>query len=373
MNKPNNASLMKEQNRLNILNLVRQAPVSRAELARKTGLTRAAVSIIVDGLIAENLIIEGDQLESTSGRHPTALKINPTAFYSLGIDISRGGCFLALIDFGGNIIKEDFFEFCYSLEKTVDKIIKRLLLLAGDYKIMGVGVTSPGPADIKSGVILSPPGLDLFNHFNIVEALKKEIHLPIYFEKDTNALALAEKAKTNSDNFLFLLADHGLGGAFIKDGALYKGNNGFGCEIGHITLDFTGKQCFCGNRGCAELYTSIPATVELAGEEDYNILCAKAKRDDPIAAGALKYQGKMLGHTIVSCLNIFEPESIILGGELLHGAFILIPEIEEVIKKQALSRGTNTPLIHISCLNKNPRAFASANLVFENYFGKDRL
>ncbi len=371
MNKPNNSSLMKEQNRLNILNLIRQNPVSRAELARQTGLTRAAVTIIVDGLIEEKLIIEGEQLKSSSGRHPTLLNINPSAFYALGVDISREGCFLTLIDFGGNIIKEDSCNFSFTPKETVNEIAKRLLKLKENYKVLGIGVTSPGPADTENGIILSPPHLDLFNNFNIVEALKNEIDLPICFEKDTNALALAEKTKTNSNNFLFVLADHGLGGAFIKDGTLYKGKGGFGCEIGHITLDFAGKECFCGNRGCAELYTSIPATLENAKEKTYEDLCLKAQNNESLPIDALTYQGQMLGHTLVSCLNLFEPEAIILGGQLVQGASYLIPEIEKVIKKQAISRDINVPIVSVSCLNKSARSFASANLVFENYFRKD--
>ena len=102
MNKPNNSSLMKAQNRSLCLSLIRQEPLSRAELARKTGLTRAAVSIIVDGLLNEGVIIEGDAVKSLNGRHPTLLHLNPTAFYILGIDILRDGWLLVLTDFVGN-------------------------------------------------------------------------------------------------------------------------------------------------------------------------------------------------------------------------------------------------------------------------------
>ncbi len=369
MTKPNNASLMKAQNRSLCLSLIRQEPISRAELARKTGLTRAAVSIIIDGLLSEGIIKEGDAIKSQNGRHPTLLHLNELAFFTIGIDISRDGWLVVLTDFTGNIIKSSVGDFLETEDATILNIKKEINQLKNEYNnILGIGIIAPGPVDAKNGVILNPPDLKIFNNFNIVEAIKNATGIDnICFEKDTNAFALAEKVISKRDNFLYLLADSGLGGAFIKDGLLFKGANGFGCEIGHISLDINGESCFCGNRGCAELYTANPRIAKRGNQKDYFTLCKKAKEGDTLSCEALKYQGKILGQTLVSFMNLFEPQSIVLGGDLINGAFITIKEIQKVLKACALSRNENEVNICTSSLKENLRAVACANLVVENY------
>ena len=372
MNKPNNSSLMKAQNRSLCLSLIRQEPVSRAELARKTGLTRAAVSIIVDGLLNEGVIIEGDAVKSLNGRHPTLLHLNPSAFNIIGIDILRDGWFLVLTDFSGNIIESYAEKFKKTETDTINSISENVNKLKKEYKnLLGIGIIAPGPVDLQKGVILNPPDLKLFNNFNIVEAIKDATGIDnVCFEKDTNALALAEKIEGNRDNFLYLLADSGLGSAFIKDGLLFKGALGFGCEIGHISLDINGEACFCGNKGCAELYTANPRIAKMGNQTDYNTLCIIATKGDEKAVSALNYQGEMLGLTLVSFINLFEPESIVLGGDLTNGSFILIPKIKEIIEKQVLSRATRKINIFASTLKEDARAKACANLVIENYLAR---
>jgi len=372
MNKPNNSSLMKAQNRINILNLIRTEPVSRAEIARKTGLTRAAVSLIVDNLLKENLVIEGEAVKSLNGRHPTLLHLNPSAFYIIGIDISRQGWLVVLTDFSGNIIKNFSEEFKKTESDTVNAISKNINQLKKEYKnILGVGIIAPGPVDQENGVILNPPDLKLFNNFNIVKAIKDATGIDnICFKKDTNALALAEKVTGNRDNFLYLLADSGLGSAYIKNGSLFQGASGFGCEIGHISLNIFGETCFCGNKGCAELYTANPRIAKTGGQKDYNTLCFNALNGDKKAISALNYQGEMLGLTLVSFINLFEPEGIILGGDLINGSFILVPKIKETIEKQALSRATRKIDVCVSSLKEDARAKACANLVIENYLAR---
>lgn len=371
MTKPNNSALMKAKNRSLCLSLIRQKPLSRAELARKTGLTRAAVSIIVDGLLSEGIIKEGEAVKSQNGRHPTLLHLNELAFHTIGIDISRSGWLVVLTDFAGNIIKSSVGDF-ETEEQTILNIAKEINLLKNQYEnILGIGIIAPGPVDAKNGVILNPPDLKLFNNFNIVEAIKKATGIDnICFEKDTNALALAEKLLSNSHNFLYLLADSGLGGAFIQNGGIFKGEHGFGCEIGHISLNIFGETCFCGNIGCAELYTSNPRIAKMGKQKDYLTLCEKAKDGDSLSIDALKYQGKMLGRTLVSFLNLFEPQSIILGGDLTSGAFITVNEIQNALKTYAISRNINEVDVRCSLLKENSRAVACANLVIENYLAR---
>lgn len=369
MSKANNSLLMKEQNRSHVLRLIRKNPVSRAEIARLTGLTRAAVTIIVDKLLEEKLIIEGEAVKSTSGRHPTLLNINNSVFYAYGIDITRDGCSLSLCDFSGNIIEKQFLKFQENADKTIDAIID--VFKSFNKSVLGVGISSPGPIDITSGTILDPPSLEHFKNYNIVNTVKSRLNLPVFLEKDTNALALNEKNITNKDNFLYLLADHGLGGALIKDGILFKGANGLGCEIGHVSLNVKGERCSCGNIGCASLYTSVQAVMKNAGKKSYEDVCACAYSGEKHSIDALKNQGIMLGHALVTFVNLFEPERIILGGELKKALYFLKPEIEKILSAHTLSRLTNKIIIEGTALGD--RASSPAQMVLENYFMKGFL
>ncbi len=366
MNKANNSLLMKEQNRSHVLRLIRKSPLSRAEIARSTGLTRAAVSIIVDKLLEESLIFEGEAVKSSSGRHPTLLHINNSAFYAFGVDITRDGCYLSLCDFSGNIVKKDFLPFQESRERTMDKIESHFKGFSEN--ILGIGISSPGPVDINSGKILDVPDLEHFKNFNIKEAIESRLNIPVFFEKDTNALALSEKNLTNNDNFLYILADHGLGGAFIKDGSLFKGAKGLGCEIGHISLNVNGEKCSCGNRGCAGLYTSVQAVTKKASKKSFSEALDGAFSGDKKCLEAFSFQGKMLGHALTTFVNLFEPERIILGGEIKKAIYFLKPEIEKVLKAHTLSRSISSVIIEGSALDD--RASSPAQLVLEDYFTK---
>ena len=367
MNKANNSLLMKEQNRYHVLRLIRAESLSRAELARKTGLTRAAVSIIVDKLISDGLILEGEAVKSSSGRHPKSLYLNAEKYYGIGIDITRDGCTVVLCNLASETEKKQFIEFENTREKTLEKIYSVIEEYLSD-NVLGIGVSSPGPLDTERGIILNVPELEIFKDFNIKEALEEKFQLPVYLEKDTNALALQEKNCFSRDNFLYVLADHGLGCAYIKDGALFKGFGGLGCEIGHISLDMNGEKCSCGNRGCASLYTSVSSAVKRGGAKSYGELCALANNGDAPSMDALIYQGKMLSQVLLTAVNLFEPEGIVLGGELQHGANILKGIIEEELSKKALSRAIHSIKVDASLIKD--RALSPALSVLERFFMK---
>ncbi len=367
MNKANNSLLMKEQNRYHVLRLIRSEALSRAELARKTGLTRAAVSIIVDKLISEGLVLEGEAVRSSSGRHPTSLYLNGDKYYSIGIDITRDGCTVALCSLASRIVKKQFVEYEGTREAALEKIYSVIEEYLSD-NVLGIGVSSPGPLDIERGIILDVPKLEIFRGFNIKETLEEKFQLPVYLEKDTNALALQEKNCFLRDNFLYILADHGLGCAYIKDGVLFKGFDGLGCEIGHISLDMNGEKCSCGNTGCASLYTSVSSAVKKGGAENYAELCGLAKEGDAFSREALLYQGRMLAQVLLTAVNLFEPKEIVLGGELKQGVFILKEIIEKKLNECALSRYIHSVKVEASEIKD--RALSPALLVLEKFFMK---
>ncbi|MBE6583714.1 MAG: ROK family transcriptional regulator [Ruminococcaceae bacterium] len=377
MTRVNNSLYMKETNKLRILDLIRKGECSRADVARVTGLSRAAVTIIVDDLIKNTLVLEGHAAKSDSGRRPTMLKLNPDAYIAIGVDVSREGCGILFSDFTSRPVFKSRVELCYSAEQTVDEICEiiktELQNLFAHRRVLGIGVCCPGPVDTQSGTILNPPGLDMFHNFKIKEAVEQRLSLRVTLQKDTNALAVAERNVSGIDgDLMFILADHGLGCGIIKDGKIFCGYGGMGCEIGHTTVKFDGDTCRCGNVGCAELYASIPSILKNAKDagcecENISDLVKLAKEGDSCAAEALRCGGEMLGVACVNAVNIFEPDYIVLGGELGESSFIIKEAIKNRIDMTGISRDRHSVHVVCSALDEDARAFAAAETVIEGY------
>ena len=367
-------SLIMEQKQGNarlVLKLVRESPLSRAELSRKTGLTRAAITGIVDSLVSEGLLREGTTEKTSMGRRPTMLELVPEAYYSVGIDIARDGVRLCVLDFTMQAVFERFWGNEIESETVLFEMGETVLTLKKQYRFLGAGVVSPGPVDSVNGKILEPDGLDAWHNFSI-DRLSELFELDVILQKDTAALAIAEKRFIGADkSFLVLLADHGLGSGFIYKGELFESAFGFGSEIGHISIDLNGEKCSCGNRGCAELYASIPSALKAARAFKPDIIWSElAQSDDDRYRKILKKQAEALALVCVNAINMLEPEVIVLEGDLCLGYELFKENIESIISERCFTKAGRGVKIISSVLGQNARAFSAANLVYEKYFGR---
>lgn len=373
MSKANNSIIMRRNNMDLIVDLVRKKPLSRADIARMTGLTRAAVTILTDALIEKGVLLSGDVVKSQSGRRPTLLQINPDVYVCIGVDLSREGCELCFLDFSGRKIFGQSIDYAKTAKETTKIICETIKKELGKVKseVLGVCVCAPGPIDSQNGVILNPSGLELFHYYDIKRAMESELLMSVLLEKDTNVLAIAENTNMcECDDMLFLLADHGIGCSIVKNGQLFAGRDGMGGELGHTTVDINGPACSCGNNGCAELYASIPATVKKSGYETWEELVSEAKKGENKAQNALKEQARILGALCVNAANVFEMNNIVLGTKLSKAEFIFKNQIEEILNTRAFSRNVHRFHVWASQLGENARAYSSAITVVENYFNK---
>ena len=353
-------------NRLAVLRLIRKLSPSRADLARNTGLTRAAISVIVDGLIKDGLVLEGEKNASENGRKPTSLMINKDAFTVLGADVTRKQAIISLSDATGNVIATRTVKLLPTLDETVNAMTHAMMRLKRK-DTLGIGISTPGPVDTVEGRILCNTGIKIFDNACITELIKEKMQLPVILEKDAITLAIAEKNVQSIDNFAFLLADEGLGCAVIKDGVPFKGAGGFGCELGHVTINRNGARCHCGNYGCAETYLSVPVTVKNAGAKSYSTLVKKAISGERYYLGALITQGEYLADVILTLKNLFEPEQVVLGGALKEAAPILIGVINRRLHECSFTARRLT--VTASKLTNEPFCHAGG-LVLEKFFEK---
>ena len=253
-----NSAYTKSYNRRRVLSLLQCAPLSRAELSRQMGLTRAAISLITEELISEGLIRESKEAQQSSGpgRAPTNLQLCDGVLFAVGVSLSRSGVLVGLEDLKGNVLCQLEVE-----QQTPEGLITAIRQVIGNtQKILGIGVSSPGPVDSVNGKILNPPNFPHWSNYSIGEILGNAFSLPVYLEKDANAAALYNRRNGDfeeKDDFLLLYMGGGIGSGIISQGRLLRH-----CELGHTSICHDGPVCSCGNRGCLEAYASIDSILK---------------------------------------------------------------------------------------------------------------
>ena len=215
-----NAEYTKEYNRKMFLRLLRVEPMFRAEIARRMGLTRAATSLIAEELLQEGLICETVSTEKRMGRTPVPLMIAPEAGFAIGVYLNRDGCTAGVVNMCGQVLSKKRLRVGDGVEREkVAPLIDAIHHMVDETgilreKIVGVGVSAPGPLDGENGRILNPPRFDLWHHTEIGAMLQDSLNLPIYLENNASCLARYNFGKPEakgSEDFLLLLVDSGIG------------------------------------------------------------------------------------------------------------------------------------------------------------------
>ncbi|HEY2643626.1 MAG TPA: ROK family transcriptional regulator [Galbitalea sp.] len=268
--------------------LYREGQLSRADIARETGLTRVTVSDLVAELIGENLVIEiGQREDARPGKPATLLDLNRDAFQIIGIDLSEYATFRgALLDLDGQILARADRPLAGSTgDDAVAKIISLIesLLDAATRPILGIGVGSPGVVDL-AGVVLTAPNLGWTNRSLQLE-LAVRFSIPVVVINDANAATLAEHSFGGAASDMMLVkVGHGVGAGLLLGGTPLFGSRFAAGEIGHVVVGTDGgADCVCGKRGCLETWLATPrldaalATAATSGQKE-QILWAAGER-----------------------------------------------------------------------------------------------
>ena len=361
--KPRNADYTREYNRKAVLRILRRQAMSRAELARATGLTRAAASLIVEELLNAGVVTELAPQSAGRGRSATPLALWPDSYYALAVDLARKGCTVGLCDIGGNLVQ------CREIPEQGDMVaaiigaLASLLETVDRRKVLGIGISAPGPLDCENGRILNPPRFERWHGVDIGKRLSDALGLPAYLEHDVCAMALHQQATGQSRNFMLLFIDIGIGAAIVSDGELLGNFTG---ELGHTTIRFDGRLCECGNRGCLETYASIPALLEGSGFRDWFDLVSHA--DAPEARHLLDQEAVYLSAGLINLLNLIPVDAVYLAGDICYRHELLTERLRREIGAKSLYRGRNDT--HIFPVPDIPHmgVLSAAEVVFSRFF-----
>jgi predicted NBD/HSP70 family sugar kinase len=350
--------LMRELNRLAVLNCVRtRGPISRVAIARSTGLSRTTVGSIIDALLQEGIVQEGEAARAarSGGRRPILVHFNAAAGYIVGVDLGRTHLTLILTDLSGQIIRRCSGPFTVAAGPdaglaAVSAAVRRLIQEQGVPwdRLVGVGMGIPGPMDARLQVLVSPPRMPGWGGVPIGKRLAQELRVPVY----------------------------------------YRGSRGSAGEIGHMTIIEDGPACDCGNRGCLEAIAGAQAIVEDArrgwalergtplprlrtGDPEVDIadVVTAAQRGDQASRAALARAGDHIGIALAGLINLTNPALIIIDGGVARAGELLLGPIRRAAAERSLRAASAATRIVAAALDGDAIAMGGVATVVDAVFG----
>lgn len=388
--------LMKQINISAILNLIRKkSPISRTNIVEETGLAHGSVSKITRGLLNLGFVREIGIGQSSGGRPPVFLQLDPSVGDVIGVNLGLGYIEAVLMNLEAKIkvrsrieLKETNKEYVLeNIEKIIFDIINRE---SEKGNIIGIGIAFHGIVDSSKGKSIFAPYYH-FGNENIKEKFEKKFSLPVLVDNDVRAMAVGESwfgAAKGIENFISVNVTSGIGSGIVIGGELFTGVNYSAGEIGHILIDINGPKCTCGNNGCLEVYVShdriikkyieliksgmdskIPKNLDKIKIED---ICKAANIGDESAIKVIKEASSYLGVGLVDVVNMFNPTKIILSGEIMLSREIVLEIVKKRIKSRALSRKAAEVIIEETGLGDNAASIGGATLIIKEFFkGKE--
>ncbi|MFF9143276.1 ROK family protein [Streptomyces sp. NPDC014861] len=314
-----------------VLRTVHEAgETTRAAVAARVGLTRPAVSSLVEQLLDLGFLVEsGKTFSGQAGRPGTVLKPAGTGPAGLGVEINVAYVSVCLVDLTGTdrirrTVRVDNRAAAPDVLARAAGIAAEALTEAEALGLGPAGAALALPGLVSGGTVRQAPNLGWHDTpaerlFGDALAALRPIAPPLAVASDNeaNMAALAELRFGAADGprtFLHLTGETGVGGAVVVHGELLRGAHGFAGEIGHLVVDAEGPRCRCGSRGCLEQYAGQAALLDAAGADTVDDLAARAERAEPRALAALGEAGRMLGRALSGAVNLLDPEAVVLGG-----------------------------------------------------------
>ena len=377
-------------NRRIVLNLIRtHQPISRADLARHSGLQRSTVSVIAEQLIKERWITEGANGHTARGRRPTFLHLNKERVGIIGINVRPITTTLALADLDANFLAQDSLPTPADPKQFVAELVPRvrkLIEARPELTCEGIGVSLPGRVDLASKKLVFAPNLG-WRDFDLKTPLEKASKLPVELENAANSCALTEicfgRRAEGLRNLVVVTVSEGIGCGLILNHQLVQGSTGTAGEFGHAALVQDGLECSCGNRGCWEMYASNSAAVRYysqasstsrgrrsnSGEKtiSFDHLLRLAEQGDGKAVDALRQMANYLGRGIAPLVAGLAPDMIVIVGEVTRAWHQVGPIIKETVRQHAFTRA-ETQIVPSDPITQ-PRLRGTIALVLLKHFG----
>ena len=353
-------------------------PQSRAMLARQTGVSRSTASNVISQLVAEGVVqIVDDSVEPVargSGRPGTLVALAQDYKYIVAIDFGRLSLKVGVFDMQYKLIDVIDSDFSVDIDanealetaaRQVDELLVKHAISKATVEAVGVGV--PGPVESVSGKIHAGSILAGWIGTDVPGELARRLRLPVYMDNDANLGVRAESnmgGATHAKVALYVLLSVGVGLGIAIDGKVFRGAGGIAGELGHVVTNEHGPLCRCGSRGCIEAQISVNALAQSLANTHKGITAAgmlKAAQDgDPVARRVVIDAGAMAGRQVGALCNYFNPDVVLVGGELMRAGSILIDAITDAMARVSLARAIENVTVRPGALGELAELYGGA-------------
>jgi predicted NBD/HSP70 family sugar kinase len=386
---------LRRANRQKILRLIYFArSITRPVLAQQSGLSVGTVATVVTELLEEGILLELGMEDSQGGRPRAILSLNASFGYFIGVDIGETHICLELFDLtlaklaAVQIPIQESEANPTQVVKYISQAFKILLERGkiGAEQVIGIGIGVPGVVDREQPhniQVIAP--IWGWESAPLYAMTKKELPVPLYIDNAAKAMTQAEawfRVGKPIETMVSLLIGTGVGGGIIQQGVLYRGPTNSAGELGHNIIEYKGRLCRCGSRGCLEAYVGAPGIIERIRElqpkhsalrpngqkQIIDALLEAAQAGDPVAQQVLQDTSHYLGAAMINIVNTFNPQLITLGGwtGIKIGPYIL-NELEQVVKEHALKPATKNLKIELAQFGEDAINMGAATLALDDF------
>lgn len=383
------------QQKKNIIgDLYRMGELSKPEICRLTNMTTPTISRIIEELIEEGWVVDQGQGASIGGKRPHIFSLNPDAAYIMGVDMGREHLKIAIFNLRKEVIGDiQIFPSLLETEQNNDIIIRDLKtkiekslidLKIPRSKIKVAGFSLPGLLDSEGNSFTYLT----YENTNIRKILENMLNIPVFIDNDSTIMAMAEHAfgaAQEAAHALCVNINECIGLGMILNSRPYTGYKGMAGEFGHIRISGAETLCYCGKAGCLETIASgraIVKTAQTAIDEGKATAIAKlaqgkvkfadvihaANQDDIFAIELLQKAGEKTGEALASLIHLFNPELIVIGGEITGANEIIISSVRQAIDKYTIARLKNQCEIKTSTLTNQSCILGTLSLVMEHLY-----
>ncbi len=393
------SSQVREQNSAHLLRLLWCArEISRADLARETGLSRSTISAIVADLLDTGLVREIHKGASRGGRKPILLAFVDDAYLLAGLDMGATHVSLVVTNLRGEVkhwasrakaVRDDPAGTLALIHQLVGDALKALH--AEPSNLLGMGVAVPSPVNPEDPGRLLPLILPKWSKHDLVGELQGAYELPVFVDNDANLGALAEVwwgGREHRGDLAFIKVALGVGSGLIISGRVHRGRYGTAGEMGHTSLDPAGPRCVCGLRGCintligsknllqrakAQLNAYPDSALHARRRLTVDHLVNAALAEDQLAQEVIAFAGETLGIGVANLLNLLAPEVVVLGGGLTRAGDLLLEPLRTTVAGMSLAKSVSKTKIEISKLGEQGIALGAATMALEAALDDPRL
>ncbi|MDX6154039.1 ROK family transcriptional regulator [Marinococcus sp. PL1-022] len=381
-----NANMLKTANRRRVFELLHRSeePMTQQEMAKTTGLTVASVGNILVDLEKARLLQEAGQALSNGGRKPTLYTLDGEWHYLVGVSISVEEVVLVITTLKGEIIyrETESFSLTEEPETVIGRVIHELQKIVNTpefrlKKMVGIGISSPGPVNADKGTILSPPHLPLWRNIQVVSLFEEAFAAAVCLEKDANCMLLGEwhyGHAREAENVLYFMIDFGIGSSYIINGQLFRGTTHLAGEVGFDSSRLRPKNNVTGKA----LYSILPIIEETKGRIHRGDSTSLPKdlhsieefieglaKGDPLAQEIIQESMEDVSCAIADKVNFLNPELVVIGGRLITAVPDFPEEAERIVRECVYPETAGAMEFISSKFGQEAEAMGAASLILK--------